>query len=70
MIYCDIYPARETDTLGMSAQKLAEDTKNGVYKGEFHSVASYLKKILKPGDSAVIMGAGNANAVIIKDITE
>ena len=70
VIYCDIYPARETDTLGMSAQKLADDTKNGVYKGDFHCAASYLKEILQPGDSAVIMGAGNANAVIIKDLTE
>ena len=68
VIYCDIYPARETDTLGMSAQKLAEDTENGVYKGDFHGAADHLKQILKPGDSAVIMGAGNANAVIIKDL--
>ena len=52
----------------MSAQKLAEDTENGVYKGDFHGAADHLKQILKPGDSAVIMGAGNANAVIIKDL--
>ena len=64
VIYCDIYPARETDTLGMSAQKLAADTKNGTYKGGFAEVASYLKSVLRPGDTAVIMGAGNVNSII------
>ncbi len=68
VIYCDIYPARETDTLGMSAQKLAADTKNGSYKGGFTDAAEYLKTVLRKGDAAVIMGAGNANAVIIKDL--
>lgn len=68
VVYCDIYPARETDTLGMSAQKLAQDTENGAYKGDFHSVAAYFKEILQPGDALIAMGAGNANAVIIKDI--
>lgn len=68
VIYCDIYPARETDTLGMSAQKLAADTKNGSYKGSFTAVSDYLKTVLKSGDAAVMMGAGNANAVIIKDL--
>ncbi|MBQ7700194.1 MAG: UDP-N-acetylmuramate--L-alanine ligase [Clostridia bacterium] len=68
VIYCDIYPAREVDTLGMSAEKLAADTSNGVYKGDFHGAAAYLKSILKPDDAAVIMGAGNANAVIIQDL--
>lgn len=68
VVYCDIYPARETDTLGMSAEKLALDTKNGVYKGDFTATAEYLKTVLKKDDAAVIMGAGNANAIIIKEL--
>ena len=64
VIYCDIYPARETDTLGMSAQKLAADTKNGTYKGSFEDVAAYLKSVLRPLDTVVIMGAGNVNSII------
>lgn len=59
VIFCDIYAARETDTLGMSAQKLAEDVPNGTYKGGFDEVAAYLKSVLKKGDGAVIMGAGD-----------
>ena len=64
VIFCDIYAARETDTLGMSAEKLAADTKNGVYKGDFKNVAAYLKTVLRKGDAAVIMGAGNLNSII------
>lgn len=64
VIFCDIYAARETDTLGMSAEKLAADTKNGVYKGDLSAVAAYLKTVLKKGDAAVIMGAGNINKMI------
>ena len=59
VIFCDIYAARETDTLGMSAQKLAADVQNGSYKGGFDEVAAYLKSVLKEGDGAVIMGAGD-----------
>ena len=59
VIFCDIYAARETDTLGMSAQKLAEDVPNGTYKGGFDEVAAYLKSVLTKGDGAVIMGAGD-----------
>ena len=69
VIFCDIYAARETDTLGMSAEKLAADTKNGVYKGDLSAVAAYLKTVLKKGDAAVIMGAGNVNK-IINDLTK
>ena len=64
VVFCDIYAARETDTLGMSAEKLAADTKNGTYKGDLSAVAEYLKTVLKPGDAAVIMGAGNINKMI------
>ncbi len=64
VIFCDIYAARETDTLGMSAEKLAADTKNGTYRGDLDAVAEYFKKTLKPGDAAVIMGAGNVNRII------
>ena len=64
VIFCDIYAARETDTLGMSAEKLAADTVNGTYRGGFDNVAAYLKSVLKPGDAAVIMGAGNVNSII------
>ena len=69
MIFCDIYAARETDTLGMSAEKLAADTENGTYKGDFKSVAAYLKTVLRKGDAAVIMGAGNINSIIADLIT-
>ncbi|MBO4870009.1 MAG: UDP-N-acetylmuramate--L-alanine ligase [Clostridia bacterium] len=59
VVFCDIYAARETDTLGMSAQKLAADTENGSYKGGFDDVAAYLRSVAGPGDTVVVMGAGD-----------
>lgn len=59
VIFADIYPARETDTLNMSAEKLARDTDNGIYVGDFAKIADYLKSTLKEGDVCVIMGAGD-----------
>lgn len=63
VIFADIYAARETDTLGMSAQKLAKDVENGKYVGDTAHIAAYLKSVLKPGDAAVITGAGNIDSV-------
>ncbi|MBQ1848670.1 MAG: UDP-N-acetylmuramate--L-alanine ligase [Clostridia bacterium] len=66
VIFCDIYAARETDTLGMSAQKLASDVPNGTYKGGFDEVAAYLKSVLEKDDGAVIMGAGDVVKIFAK----
>lgn len=60
VIYADIYPARETDTLGMSSRILADRTEgNAKYLGGLSSIASYLCKELKEGDALVVMGAGD-----------
>ena len=57
------------DQVFRAAEKLAADTKNGTYKGDLSAVAAYLKTVLKRGDAAVIMGAGNINGMI-PDIIE
>lgn len=59
VIFADIYPARETDTLGMSAQRLASDTPKAKYLGGNSAIAAYLKGVLKEGDICVVMGAGD-----------
>lgn len=64
VIIADIYPARETDNLGMSSQLLANHISNGKYVGGFSEIAEYLKKTAHPDDLVIIMGAGDVNTVI------
>ncbi len=61
IIFTDIYPARETDTLGMSAQLLAKSTENGKYIGDLSSISDYIKNTAGEGDIVIIMGAGDVN---------
>jgi UDP-N-acetylmuramate--alanine ligase len=60
VIVSQIYAARETDTLGVSAQRLAEAVGNGATaSASFGETAEILKQELCEGDVAVIMGAGD-----------
>jgi UDP-N-acetylmuramate--alanine ligase len=60
VIFSDIYAARETETLGMSASLLATMVgEKGVYCGGMEDIAEYLKKEVREGDGVVIMGAGD-----------
>ncbi len=61
VIFADIYPARETDDLGMSGKLLAESTKKGKYVGDFCKIAEYIKNIAHEGDIVIVMGAGDIN---------
>ena len=63
-VIADIYPARETDTLGMSAELLAGEISKGKYIGGFEETAEYIKSIAAPGDVIIIMGAGDVNKII------
>ncbi len=56
----DIYPARETDTLGMSAKGLAiRIGEKAEYLGSIENIAAEINSIVYPGDIVVIMGAGD-----------
>ena len=56
----DIYPARETDDLGISGKTLAfRIGDKAEYAPNLEFVASELKSMLYPGDALVVMGAGN-----------
>jgi UDP-N-acetylmuramate--alanine ligase len=60
VMVADIYPARETDTLGMSAEALAQAIgENAVAVGSFEKIANELKHTLRNGDLLVVMGAGD-----------
>lgn len=63
LVLADIYAARETNTLGVSSQQLAERVKdfnpNALYLEDFPTIQEYLKTNCKPGDLLITMGAGN-----------
>lgn len=60
VIVADIYPARETDTLGMSAARLAGAIgANASYEGGFREIAATLAREVSPLDLVVVMGAGD-----------
>lgn len=60
VIVADIYPARETDTLGMSAALLASGVgKQAAYVGSFAEIARTLLAEIAPEDTVLVMGAGD-----------
>ena len=59
VIVADIYPARETDTLGVTPELLAEKIDGGVACHGFDNIAKKLKEELCKNDIAVVMGAGD-----------
>ena len=59
VIVADIYAARETDTLGVTPELLADKITGGVACHGFENIAKMLQEELCEGDIAVVMGAGD-----------
>ena len=58
-IICDIYAARETDTLGITPELFASKIEGATACHGFIEPAEILKRELREGDVAIIMGAGD-----------
>lgn len=58
VIFTDIYAAREVNTFGVSAEKLAEKA-GGKFISGLENIAAYLKATLSEGDGLIVMGAGD-----------
>lgn len=63
LILADIYAARETDTLGVSSEQLAEAAKahgcDAIYLPGFEEIKNHVKKHCQKGDLLITMGAGD-----------
>lgn len=63
VILADIYAARETDTLGISSELLAEELKKSgtdtYYFPSFETIENFVLEKLIPGDLLITMGAGD-----------
>ncbi len=65
VVIAPIYAARETNTCGMSATRLASALPDGRAIGYEHmeQVASALCRLAEPRDTVVVMGAGNIDGI-------
>ena len=63
VVLADIYPARETDTLGVSSADIAERIKNFGkdvwYLPTFGEIEAFVSTAVSPGDLLITMGAGD-----------
>lgn len=64
VVLADIYPARETDTLGVSSGDIArlineKEPGKAVFLPGFERIETYLLENLSPGDLCITMGAGD-----------
>ena len=63
VIMADIYPARETDTLGMHSKDLADKIKelgcDAYYFSSFEEIENFVDKNVFHGDVLITMGAGD-----------
>ena len=59
LVLADIYAARETDTLGVSSAKMAQEIDGAVSFPTFEAIADYVRKEARAGDVVVTVGAGD-----------
>ncbi len=63
VVLADIYPARETDTLGISSETLAKEIQalghNACYFDSFEKIEKFLQENCIHGDLLITMGAGD-----------
>ena len=58
-VVAEIYAARETDTLGVSSQALAERIPGAVCRATLEEVTACLAQLARPGDLILTVGAGD-----------
>ncbi len=67
VVLAEIYPARETDTLGISSENLAEELRSLGTEcycfSDFSAIENFLSDNCVRGDLLITMGAGNVNIV-------
>jgi UDP-N-acetylmuramate--alanine ligase len=65
VIVLDVYPARETDTLGVDVDRLVRDIvhPDARHIGGFDATVGYLLAHVKPSDVVITLSAGDGNQV-------
>ena len=61
--FLDIYAAREANIYGVSSEKLAAAVENASYVPSYDAAAELIRKIVRPGDTVMILGAGTVDRI-------
>jgi UDP-N-acetylmuramate--alanine ligase len=59
VILAEIYAARERNTLGISSLDLANQIPDAMYCQTLPQVTDMLRRVIRPGDMVITMGAGD-----------
>ena len=59
VVLAEIYAARERNTIGISSQDLANQIPDAIYCETLPQVTEVLRRIIRPGDMVITMGAGD-----------
>ena len=59
LLLAEIYAARERNTVGISSKDLADRVEGAIYCPTLPDVTEQLRKIVRPGDVVITMGAGD-----------
>ena len=62
-ILMEIFPARETNTTGISSKDIAAKIPGAIYCSTLEETESAIRKIAEPGDLILTVGAGELNKV-------
>ncbi|MGM9538246.1 MAG: glutamate ligase domain-containing protein, partial [Candidatus Onthomonas sp.] len=62
-VLMEIFPARETNTTGISSRDLAEKIPGAVYCATLEETEAALRAMAQPGDLILTVGAGELNRV-------
>ncbi|MBR4869009.1 MAG: UDP-N-acetylmuramate--L-alanine ligase, partial [Clostridia bacterium] len=63
LVLADIFAAREVNTLGISSADLAARIDGSYFIPDFNDIVEFLKKVARPGDCILTIGAGELNQV-------
>ncbi|MBQ7090359.1 MAG: UDP-N-acetylmuramate--L-alanine ligase, partial [Clostridia bacterium] len=63
VILTDIFAAREINKVGVNILTLRDKIPGAQYISKFEDIAKTLQTVLKEGDIAILMGAGNVNSI-------
>ena len=63
VILAEIFAAREQNTIGISSHDLAQEIPNAIFCPTLEEVADQLRRIARPGDLILTVGAGNIVSV-------
>jgi hypothetical protein len=63
LILADIFAAREQNTTGISSADLSVKIDGSYYIPDFHDIVEFLKRMARPGDCILTIGAGELNQV-------